>query len=72
MYRNNRATLTLVIKQNISIDAYSKKELLQKSEEVKFFTDQVRRALGSGGYSSFFVFTMLKNPENCPKSDLST
>ena len=24
---------------------------LQKSEEVKFFTDQVRRALGSGGCS---------------------
>ena len=41
MNRNNRATLTLVIKQNIN----SKKELLQKSEEVKFFTNQVRGAL---------------------------
>ena len=29
--------------------------LLQKSEEVNFFADQVRRALGSGGCLSLFV-----------------
>ena len=43
-------------------------QFLQKSEEVNFFTDQVRRALGSGGCS--FVCHHAQKSENCPISDL--